>query len=448
MAAFHLSLKIGAKGKAAPHFNYITASEKYAAKRGVVHVEHGNMPLWAADEPALFWQASDEYERANGTAYRELEVALPRELPLAEQIKLAKQLADVACNSQHAYTFAIHHTKASDGGMNPHVHLQFSERIDDGVERDPQHYFKRANKKKPEKGGCIKDRSWQASKRGKQKVAESSERLLEVRQSWETMCNKALAAFGSHARIDHRSNEARGIETAPQPKVGAKSWHLFQRTGEKNERYQRWEQVIASNNAIITSVASKPSAQERYHDALQELQTKQRQLAALQPIRRPDKSSIVRRIVENQKHVRRLGKEIWQLEHVTSHKAYDAMMEAKWKRDAGGNFFMRAWNRLYYGSDYQHLSEGYEKVLKLKADKDRERKQLIQRLSKHPYALEKASSEYARQAKEYQAYIQRKVELEQDLQSVQRQVQTCKRLLPQVQATHRSDAGLHLALRR
>jgi len=446
MPIFHLSLKIGAKGKAAPHFNYITASEKYAAKRGVVHVEHGNMPLWASAKPAMFWEASDEFERVNGTAYRELEVSLPRELPLAQQVELARQLAREACGDRHAFSFAIHHAKASDGSMNPHVHLQFSERVDDGIERDRQHYFKRANKKEPEKGGCVKDRSWQASKRGKQKVAESSERLLEIRQSWETMCNKALAEFGSDARIDHRSNEARGIASAPHPKVGAKSWHLFQRTGEKNERYQRWEQVIASNNAIITSIASKPSAQERYHDALQELQTVQRQLAVLQPVRRPDKSAIIRRIAENQKPVRRLDDEIWQLEHVTIHKAYDAMAKAQCKRDAGSNFFMRAWNRFYYSGDYVRLSDAYEKALKLKADKTRERKQLIQHLSERPYALETASAEYARQVKEYQAYIRRKVELERDLQSAQRQAQTFKSALPQAQAQRRNDAGLHLSM--
>jgi len=228
--------------------------------------------------------------------------------------------------------------------------------------------------------------------------------------------------------------------------VGAKSWHLFQRTGKKNERYRRWEQVIASNNAIITSIASKPSAQERYHDAMQELQTVQRQHAALQPVRRPDKSAIIRRIAENQKPVRRLDKEIWQLEHIIIHKACNAMMAAQRKRDAGSNFFMRAWNRFYYSGDYVRLSEAYEKVLKLKADKTRERKQLIQRLSKHPYALNNASAEYARQAKEYQAYIRRKVELERDLQSAQRQVQAFKSALPRAQAQRRNDAGLHLSM--
>ena len=279
MATYHLTLKVGAKGKAAPHFNYISASEQYAAKRGVVHVEHGNMPKWATKKPVLFWKASDDFERANGTSYRELEVSLPRELPLEQQIELARQLVSEACGDKHAFSFAIHHAKASDGDMNPHVHLQFCERIDDGIERDRQHYFKRANRKEPEKGGCLKDGSWQARKLGKQKVAESSERLLEIRQSWESMCNKALEEFGSDARIDHRSNKVRGIKTAPQPKVGAKSWHLFHRTGEKNERYCRWEQVIASNKAIITNVARKPSVQEKHADAMHDLQVVQRKLS-------------------------------------------------------------------------------------------------------------------------------------------------------------------------
>jgi hypothetical protein len=179
---------------------------------------------------------------------------------------------------------------------------------------------------------------------------------------------------------------------------------------------------------------------------MQELHTAQRQLAALQPVRRPDKSAILKRIVENQKHVRRLDKEIWQLEHVTSHKAYNEMMEAKRRRDAGSNFFMRAWNRFYYGSDYTRLKWEYEGILKSKSDKVEQRGKLIQRLCKHPYALAKASAEYARPAKEYQAYVRRKDELARDLQSAQRQVQACKLLLPQAQAQRRNDAGLHLSM--
>jgi len=200
MATYHLTLKVGAKGKAAPHFHYICATEKYAAKRGVVHIEHGKMPTWAISDPSLFWKASDDFERANGTAYRELEVSLPRELPLAQQINLAKQLAEETYGNNHAFSFAIHNTKASDGGMNLHVHLQLSERIDDGIERDPKHYFKRANKTNPEKGGCLKDRAWQAQSKRKTPNAgyksQSSEKLLAIREIWQTICNQALDDFG------------------------------------------------------------------------------------------------------------------------------------------------------------------------------------------------------------------------------------------------------------
>jgi len=272
VAIYHLSLKVGAKGKAAPHFNYICASGKYAAKRGVEHVEHGNIPMWAMADPALFWQASDAFERANGTAYRELEVSLPRELPLEQQIELARQLASEACGDNHAFSMAIHHAKARDGGMNPHVHLQFSERIDDGIERDPKHYFKRANKKYPEKGGCVKDRSWQATTRGHQKYgAESSERLLEIRQSWEAMCNQALEDATEPARIDCRSYADQGIALTPQPKVGAKSWHQQKCTGQKNERFKRWEQVVQSNQPILVDIARvRRDTLESHHDELLE----------------------------------------------------------------------------------------------------------------------------------------------------------------------------------
>jgi len=448
MATYHLTLKVGAKGKAAPHFNYICAIEKYAAKRGVVHIEHGNMPIWAMAEPALFWKASDEFERANGTAYRELEISLPRELPLDQQIDLAKQLAEEACGNNHAFSFAIHNTKASDGGMNPHVHLQFSERIDDGIERDPKHYFKRADKKQPEKGGCLKDRSWQSETRGRQKYgAESSARLLDIRQVWEVVCNQALETNGIDARIDCRSHADRGLQQKPQPKVGAKSWHLYQRTGEKNERFKRWKQVVESNNAIIIKDVRKPSLQEKHSNAMHDLQIVQRKLAALQSVQQPDRKKILVSLVEGQKNVKRLEHEIWQLEHITKHKAHYKMKQSEWKMDAGSNWFMRGINWLYYSGDYNTYKEKYEDVLQLKSDKSHERENLTHRLYRHPYAIHQTSTEYERQLDAYQFYHQRKTKLEQDVKSAECQVSLYESLLPTQPLDHlQHDSSLHLSL--
>ncbi|ATX79530.1 MobA/MobL family protein [Mariprofundus aestuarium] len=430
MSEFHLSLNIGAKGKAGPHFHYISASEKYAKKHGVVHIESGNMPIWATAEPALFWEASDKFERANGTTYRELEVALPRELPFSIQLDLARQLAEEVCDTRHAYSFAIHHTKASDGGLNPHVHLQFSERIQDGIERDAATFFKRANKAAPEKGGCVKDRSWQASKRGKQKHAESSTRLLEIREQWADMCNQALSSHGSDARVDHRSNVARGIYLLPQPKVGAKSWHLQRRTekreldpvtnkmgpmpftGVKNERFKHWEEVISCNKAIIAEQSNHaPEIQRRLADA-------ERELAALVPINRPDRQEILRNIAEGQQSARRLAQEIWKLEHVTRRSIYNSMMRVKQKYDAGGNWLVRAFNQFRHRSTLNQLKKKHDAVLFAKSSKIKKRERFIERLCLHPYAIKEASEMYTKQAVQHSNYLASKRDLELEIESI------------------------------
>lgn len=82
MASYHLSVKVGVKGKALPHASYIAREGDYENRKGekLEAVEHGNMPEWAKQNPSLFWQCSDEFERKNGSTYREIEIALPREL--------------------------------------------------------------------------------------------------------------------------------------------------------------------------------------------------------------------------------------------------------------------------------------------------------------------------------------------------------------------------------
>ncbi|MCI3092721.1 mobilization protein, partial [Escherichia coli] len=58
----------------------------------------------------------------------------------------------------HAYSFAIHNPKASiDGGEQPHAPIMMSQRINDGMERSPEQYFRRYNAKHPVRGGARKD---------------------------------------------------------------------------------------------------------------------------------------------------------------------------------------------------------------------------------------------------------------------------------------------------
>lgn len=221
MASFHCSAKVGAKGSGASHSEYISREGKYSKDRARRYEDldstgHGNMPAWAEENPAYFWHAADEYERANGSVYRELVVALPRELTPEQRRELVADFIAQEIGDRHAYQWAIHNPKAAlDGGEQPHAHIMYSERIRDGHDRDPDHYFKRANKKNPERGGCVK-----AS--GGKSPAELKAELLATRERWANVQNAHLERHGHTARVDHRSLKDQGIDREPERHIGAK----------------------------------------------------------------------------------------------------------------------------------------------------------------------------------------------------------------------------------
>ena len=183
MATYHFSMKTGAKGKAAAHACYIVREERYREKLDLEYAENGNMPQWAGD-PREFWKAADRYERANGVAYREMELALPRELDPDQRRELVLGFVDEQLGGDFVYTLAIHNPRAAiERGEQPHVHIQFSERKLDGIERGWEQFFKRANRDAPELGGCAKDERWNGKDR--------AEHLEVLRESWEEHVNRA-----------------------------------------------------------------------------------------------------------------------------------------------------------------------------------------------------------------------------------------------------------------
>ena len=96
--------------------------------------------------------------------------------------------------------------------------MMISERMNDGINRNASTWFKRANPKDPKKGGAVKSQELN----GKQW-------LNPTREAWANMANEALKNAGSNATIDHRSNEARGIEDIPQKHMGAKCSQMMKR---------------------------------------------------------------------------------------------------------------------------------------------------------------------------------------------------------------------------
>lgn len=217
MALGRISIKVGMKGKALPHSKYILREDNYAKKNNKIekleHIQHGNMPAWAEHDPKIFWQMADLHERKNGSTYREHIISLPRELNESQRLSLVQDWIKQEIGEKYAYSFAIHNPVAMDGKEQPHCHLMFSERLLDGIDRDPEQFFKRYNSKNPEKGGAKKDNTG---------LMDSVRKTLikEQRNRWEVLCNEHLAKAYEYVpepppEIDMRNWKAKGLDQKP-----------------------------------------------------------------------------------------------------------------------------------------------------------------------------------------------------------------------------------------
>lgn len=226
MAIGRLCMKVGKAGKAGPHAAYIAREGKYAARldrnEKLEAKESGNMPTWAQHSPQEFWSAADRNERKNGTTYREMEIALPRELTTDQRVELVRDFVRKEIGARHAYQWAIHSPKAADGGEQPHAHLMFSERQRDHIARDPEQYFKRYNSKNPENGGARK--GYGPSAGLTLTAAERKAELRDLRARWEQVCNKHLENAGVPDRIDMRSHSERQTGLLPERKCLPSEW--------------------------------------------------------------------------------------------------------------------------------------------------------------------------------------------------------------------------------
>jgi hypothetical protein len=237
MASYHFSVKSKNKGYAMGHYLYISRLMQYenirkTSNETIEHIEPGRcMPAFVKD-PIEFWQAADTYERANAKAYIEYEIALPNEFTPEQRKTLIETFLDKhIVPQQYPHSYAIHNVKSRISGENqPHCHLMFSLKADDGIERTAEQYFKRYNPKDPAKGGAKKIQLQDGH-------ADYSTFLLNVRKAWENDLNDALAEHcptvtyhldGQEISIKNqvsadsyeKYNEINGTLYLPEPKLG------------------------------------------------------------------------------------------------------------------------------------------------------------------------------------------------------------------------------------
>ncbi|AEK59801.1 relaxase/mobilization nuclease domain-containing protein (plasmid) [Acidithiobacillus caldus SM-1] len=324
MAIYHLHAKTWSKGAgqgAGGHARYVLRQGPYA-RRMVERVEgsavqrvavdraaevvasySGHLPAWTDGDPVAYWDAADAHERANGTVYRELEFALPGELSERRNLELAQAFAEALARVDRGatpYTLVLHR-----GARDPellHCHLMLSDRVNDGCERSPELWFRRAANrgKDPARGGAPKTQS---------RIAQDWLGTV-VRPLWAELANAALEQARCVARIDHRSLEAQrrerellaeqareqGDELAAarywkaaavldrpaQPKRGRVLEHGGPECAPGQARvWERYEKALVERQAAIDAVLSAEREAERLRaEIARERQREERRAAA------------------------------------------------------------------------------------------------------------------------------------------------------------------------
>ncbi|NTD85729.1 Ti-type conjugative transfer relaxase TraA [Agrobacterium tumefaciens] len=255
MAIFHCQVKVvsratGRSSVAASAYRSGTSLHNdkegrtydFSRRSGVVQADivipKGSDAEWALDRNALWNAVEAKEKRKDSRVAREFEIALPHELDEEEREELTRHFAQqLADRFGTAVDFAIHKPDPRGSEKNHHAHLMMTtRRVDaDGL-------------------GEKSIIEWENKKLLKERLPTTSMQMKEVRLAWELVANEALERAGIDARIDHRSNAARGLELEPTRHVGVHATAV-QRQGGVIER-ERMDAETARLNADI--VQEKP----------------------------------------------------------------------------------------------------------------------------------------------------------------------------------------------
>ena len=205
------------------HVEYINREKAFANRGGCIFHSH-KLPKWAKDDPKKFFKAADKYEGIGNRRYVEIEFALPNELKTVEQYRqiidafIAKHL------SNHYYAYAIHEKigMMSEEQRHPHVHIMFSERLIDEVEkireRTPPNFFKYpARKKKDGTEATFEEKYRRGSPRDRKWC--SHQYVCQMRADLAKIENEVLEKNGYSIRVDHRTLKAQKEEAEKKAKL-------------------------------------------------------------------------------------------------------------------------------------------------------------------------------------------------------------------------------------
>jgi ATP-dependent exoDNAse (exonuclease V) alpha subunit len=220
----------------------------FTKKGGVVHSEimlPDHAPRDFADR-AILWNAVEQAERQkNAQTAREVELALPAELPRAEQIALAREYV------QHNFVdkgmcadLCVHDKK--DG--NPHAHILLTTRplnLDGswGAKSRKEYMLDRNGQRIMLESGEYKSRKIPATD------WDSHENAERWRAAWAQDVNRAYERHGLEQTVDHRSYQRQGLALEPTQHMGKTTTEL-ERQGVVTEIGSANREKTERNRAI------------------------------------------------------------------------------------------------------------------------------------------------------------------------------------------------------
>ena len=274
MAIYYLEVKIGSKGKgqsAIASSAYRSGTKltdevtgkvfDYTRKSGVIHSEISlcdNAPQEYADRETL-WNAVHKIEKAsNAQIFREIIVAIPKELNRDEQINLIRDYVKGFTKRGMCVDWSIH----DKGDGNPHAHIMLTMRsiLKDGTwaskSRKVYDLDENGNKifQKVDKTGRKQYKSHKADFND----WNQKERVEEWRAEWATCCNQYLSPEN---QIDHRSYQRQGVEIIPQIHEGYAS-RKHEQMGLISDRCEYNRQVRIANKKIHSINAEMQSNEQ------------------------------------------------------------------------------------------------------------------------------------------------------------------------------------------
>ncbi|WP_339068944.1 MobA/MobL family protein [Fusobacterium animalis] len=196
MAHYRLCMKNGKAWGAVANFSYNMGIGKYSYKENEIVESFHNIPEWAKS-PYDFWEKYSQEDRVN-SSYKKIELSLQEELSFEENKKMLYEFIKKNVGDNYYYSVVIHDKESNEKGIqNTHAHIMICKRLEDGIKRNPEQFFKRYNSNSPEKGGALTDNKYWGKK----------QTLINFREDWENIINKYFEKNNIKKKVSSKSLE-------------------------------------------------------------------------------------------------------------------------------------------------------------------------------------------------------------------------------------------------